>query len=266
MPARRHHPLRVPPVQLKSQGCSILEADPGEMQGGVVAHFSCERCGFKFARLWTPALPCTPIKVLPPNRGAGGDQGLRTMRAGVGLVPGRGSSLPIPPEEEEREAGTEAGRQTGRDRDRDKQTDRQTARQTDRQTDRERQKERKRERERGTHLRLEPSVQNSGSKKLKPSSWGYGQLRGVVGLVLLPYCHGPSGVLRSEGGRGPQQTPKRKMQRTSSWLQRCSRSLDGKRLNPSCSVVYGRAHKPGESEPQLPQWGSVESRGWALVV
>ena len=49
----------------------------------------------------TPALPCASIKVLPPNRGAGGDKGLRTMRAGVGLVPARGFSLPIPPEEEE---------------------------------------------------------------------------------------------------------------------------------------------------------------------
>ena len=46
--------------------------------------------------------------------------------------------------------------------------------------------------------RLEPSVQNSGSKELKLPG-------GVVGLVLFPYCHGPFGMLRSEGGWGPQQ-------------------------------------------------------------
>ena len=36
------------------------------------------------------------FKVLPSNKDAGGDKELRTACVGVGLVPGRGASLPIP--------------------------------------------------------------------------------------------------------------------------------------------------------------------------
>ena len=80
-PARRHPPLRVSFVKWTPRGCKILEANLGRWKETYQLLFVCLML---VACSDTCQHFCIQFKILPLNRGAGGVNGQRTTRAGVG--------------------------------------------------------------------------------------------------------------------------------------------------------------------------------------